>query len=66
MGNEAELASQIRRLITNTELGHQLGAEGRKMMQTEFEITKQSEKYIRLYNSMLNQNRFKRSIRQAA
>jgi glycosyltransferase involved in cell wall biosynthesis len=66
LGNEAELASQIRRLITDTELRNQLGAEGRKMMQTEFEITKQSETYLGLYQSMLNQTRFKRSTRQAA
>lgn len=66
LGDDAELAMQIRRLTADTDLRNRLGVGGRKMMEAEFEIKQQSEQYLGLYQSVLSQKKFNTTTHRAA
>ena len=53
LGDEAHLAEQISWLANNAEAREQMGQRARLMMEQEFDVRKQSEKYLQVYRGLL-------------
>jgi glycosyltransferase involved in cell wall biosynthesis len=49
--NSESLADQIEKLILNNELRNNMGKEGRKLAENEFDINKVVEKHFEIYES---------------
>ncbi len=54
LGNETQLADQILQLARDARYRHRLGRQARAMMESEFEIAQQTQKYVQLYLSSID------------
>ncbi len=55
LGNVAELSHQIACLVDRAELRQQMGQNARRMMDDEFEVAAQTEKYLNVYRELIDQ-----------
>ena len=49
LGDEAHLAERISTLVDNTDARLNMGRKSRLMMEREFEVNRQSQRYLELY-----------------
>lgn len=56
LGNESQLAAQILQLARDASFRRRLGRQARAMMESEFEMAQQSQKYVQLYQSSIGQS----------
>ena len=56
-GNEAHLADRISCLVDNQDARRSMGQQARLMMEREFEISQQSQKYTEFYQALLGAGR---------